>query len=389
MRSISILSILLFACGDDDGMALDAGRVDGGGGGNDGGQDAGRDGAVPLDDAGEPDSAIADAGPMLCDPPGVVMPGECVAEATDYRPGQTDMWEACISDDGQYNRIDASISTIARIEAFEEIAGLLFDATADPSTADFTMARMAYQREEGLESRVVRRFDPHFTVPAGTDCTMPATAAMFPDYCVGPAILAPLILEALNGGIAGTDARNNAARVEAGLLWFLYASTAKESLTCTTAIRDCDSAYAYYAGGSEARCAAGLSRYVNEVDPYAHDRAWDGLLAVRCWRDLDSEAMATDTALRDRARDQYDRAVLFGVAQIVKDRLTRAMTATGAEQEYHWTFAGVLGRALDREMTEVSATDAATLRDELDNEDAGDADIAAAIGAIDAVFDCP
>jgi hypothetical protein len=326
---------------------------------------------------------------MLCDPPGDVDPGACTAEATDYRPGQADAWDACITDDGQYHRIDASISTIARIEAFEAIAALLFDPAADASPADFTMARMQYQLEEGLESRVVRRYDPHFTVPAGTDCTMPAVAAMYPDYCVGPARLQALILDALNGGIMGMDARNNAARVEAGLLWFLYASQYKESLTCTTAIRDCDSSYAYYAGGSEARCAAGLSRYVNEVSPYAHDRAWDGLLAVRCWRDLDPEAMATDLALRDRAREQYDRAVLYGVAQIVKDRLTRAMTATGAEQAYYWTFVGVLGQALDREMTEESATDAMTLRTQIARPTAAAADIPAAIAAIDAVFDCP
>lgn len=388
MRAI-LISVLCAACGDDSSMT-DAGRPNDAGGG----MDAGRDAAMPLPDSGGVDAdmmdgAVGDAGPMLCDPPGDVDPGTCTADPTDYRPGQVDMWDECISDDGQYNRIDPSISTIARVEAFESIATLLFDATSDASPADFTMARMQYQLDEGLESRVVRRYDPHFMVPAGTDCTMPAVAAMYPDYCVGPAQLQGLILDALNEGIMGTDARNNAARVEAGLLWFLYASTYKESLTCTTAIRDCDSSYAYYAGGSEARCAAGLGRYVNEVSPYAHDRAWDGLLAVRCWRDLDSEAMATDTALRDRARTQYDRAVLFGVAQIVKDRLGRAMTATGAEQAYYWTFVGVLGRALDREMTEESAADATTLRTELESATAGEADIPAAIAAIDNVFDCP
>ena len=101
---------------------------------------------------------------------------------------------------------------------------------------------------------------------------------MFPDYCVGPARIQPVILGALQQGAMGVgDPLVNAARVEAGLLWFFYVSQYKESYTCTTKAKDCDSAYAYYTGGEPARGGIGLAGRVAEADPAAHDRAWDGL----------------------------------------------------------------------------------------------------------------
>ena len=63
------------------------------------------------------------------DPPVVA----CTPLPTDYSPGAIDMWPACISDDDMYHPIGASISTIARVMAHEEIAVLLFDPTSDPS----------------------------------------------------------------------------------------------------------------------------------------------------------------------------------------------------------------------------------------------------------------
>src|SRR5690606_38068524 len=105
--------------------------------------------------------------------------------------------------------------------------------------------------------------------------------------------------------------------------------------------KDCDSAYAYYTGGEPAlggmgRGGIGLAGLVAEVDPYAHDRIWDGILALRCWRDLDPAETATDTALRDRARDQVVRALTDGAAAIVAARLRIVATREGDEQAYHW-----------------------------------------------------
>jgi hypothetical protein len=181
----------------------------------------------------------------------------------------------------------------------------------------------------------------------------------------------------------------HAARIEAALLWFLYVSTYKESLTCTTAARDCDSSYAYYTGGEPASGGMGLAREVQAVDPAAHERAWDGLLAVRCWRDLDPGAEATDLALRDRARTQYDHAVLDGVAALLRARLVRACDSEGAELLYHWAFARVVGGFLDRAARERDVGVATALAAELAHERPGPADVTRAVAMFDAVFDCP
>ena len=68
--------------------------------------------------------------------------------------------------------IQPDISTIARVGAYEELQALLFDPTTDPSADDFLDGRLLYQEAEGLDSRLVRRYDPHFAVPDGTDCTI-------------------------------------------------------------------------------------------------------------------------------------------------------------------------------------------------------------------------
>lgn len=358
------LSVLLLcsasACGDDDAMPTDA---------------------AAGDDAGPEELCVPDSFPPD--------PGSCAPGADDYVPGADDSWAPCVSDDGRYHRVQPTISSAARVRAFEEIAELLSTPDADPSTDAFLQARMIYQEDEGLDSRVVRRYDPHFEVPEGTDCTADGVPAMFPDYCVGPAQIQPLILDALNGGIAGNDPRVNAARVEAGLLWFLYVSTYKESLTCTNKAKDCDSAYAYYTGGEPARCGIGLARYLAELDPHAHDRAWDGALAVRCWRDLDDGDVATMLELRDRAREQYDQALIDGVAAVLRDRLEQIGATTGDAQAHHWAFAQVLANPVLREMGERSPGDAATLRSEMERDDPAAADLDGAVAAIEATFDCP
>lgn len=348
-------------------------------------------------DGGLPDGAAAlDAGPiapascegLAVDPPSPT----CEPLPSDYAPGADDEWPACVSDDGEYHRVLEDISTIARIGAFEELEALLFDPSADPSPDEFLEGRLIYQREQGLDSRVVRRYDPHFEVPDDTDCTVEGAPEAFPDYCVGPARLQPMILDAFEAGIRGGGAlppRVHAARLEAALLWFLYVSTYKESLTCTRTAKDCDSAYAYYTGGEPARGGLGLAEAVEAVDPLAHDRAWDGLLAVRCWRDLDPADVATDLETRDRARAQYDRAVLDGVAAIVRARLVRACETEDAELWYHWTVARTLGQALLREADARDPAAAATLEDALAPERPDGADVTGAVSAIDAIFECP
>lgn len=351
----------------------------------------------PPTDGGLRDAAVGvDAGPieapacegLAVDPPAV----SCDALPTDYSPGADDMWPPCISDDGTYHRILPDISTIERVMAYDEMRALLFDPARDPTPDDFLEARLVYQRDEGLDSRVVRRYDPHYTVPDGTDCTLPGAPDMYPDYCVGPAQLLPLALDNLNAGIEGVGPeipRVRAARVEAALDWFLAVSTYKESLTCTRTAKDCDSSYAYYTGGETARGGIGLAARVMSVDPLAHDRAWDGLLGVRCWRDLDPDEVATDVGTRDRARAQYDRAVLDGVAAMLRSRLVRSCGSQGRELLAHWEYARVLGGFLDREARARDPMQADILAGELAHPQPGDADVTRIVNAIDALFVCP
>lgn len=356
----AVVAVFAAGCqaGADDGSAMAGGDGDGDG-----------DACMPRDADGIPDG------------------GECVVADGDFAPCTDDGWDACISDDGAYHRIEPTISSIARVAAFEEIAQMLFDPTSDADGDAFLAARLMYQEDEGLDSRVVRRYDPHFDVPADTDCSANGVPDSYPDYCVGPALLSPALLDALNDGIQGTDPRQNAARVEAGLLWFLYVSTYKESLTCTDTAKDCDSAYAYYTGGESARGGVGLSRYVREVDPYAHDRVWDGLLALRCWRDLDDGETAQNTAQRDQAREQVDRAELAGLASIFRSRLDLLAAATVVdEQAYHDAFLRALAPVFDRALRAVSPDEADAFAAAVE---AADIDTATAADALSSAIDCP
>lgn len=327
----------------------------------DAGLEAGPPDAGASDDAMAPDAMSPDAGPRVCEP----LP-------TDYTPriasSSSDTWPACISDDGVYHVIDpAGLSTPARVAAYESMfaeGGTLDYVGRAPSSGDFTMARTAYAQPNGLGSRVNRRTDEHYPPVMGT-CTMgttmlsgcqcPDVAAANPEYCVGPGTLLPIIQGSFRDGQLGRGDPPQvlAARIDAALQWFLYVSVYKESLTCSAGAtaKDCDSAWAYYTGldatgASDRAGGIGLARLVRQLEVETHERVWDGLLAVRCWRDLDrgtpvGGAMfgdATMPELRDRARAQTDRALLRGMAAIAIDRLRAFERASGTERAAHLAF---------------------------------------------------
>jgi hypothetical protein len=330
-------------------------------------------------DAG-PDAVPVDANPA-CQP----LPG-------DYTGAADDAWPACISDDGLYHPFDHSITTVARVAAFESIATILFTGAA-PSRDDFLDARALYLQDQGLESRVVRREDEHYP-PAPGACSDPEVAAAHPDRCVGAARLHPLIHRAFEAGqdpAASDRARRvAAAEIEAGLLWFLTVSVYKEVITCTTTPRDCDSGWAYYTGGEPRAGGHGLARYVRARDGATHDRAWDGLLAIRCWRDLDNPTgVATDLATRDRAAAQLDRAVLRGVALIVRGWTIALAAATGDAAAARWAQLRVLWASLDRDATLRDPADAAALRAELARADPAAVDTGVIVDALDRLYPCP
>jgi hypothetical protein len=315
----------------------------------------------------------------------------CDPEPTDYLPRENgsadDAWDACISDDNAYHQLEDSVSSIARVEAYEAIGDLLWQA-GDPTSADFLDARVIYEQDEGLGSRVARRYDPHFAPPPAGGCEDEGVPAQFPDYCVGPAVLQPLIVDAFAAGIEGEDLAVNAGRIEAALQWFLYVSVIKEATTCADVAKDCDSAWAYYTGGAPRETPAGLARDVDALAPATHDRAFDGVLAVRCWRDLDPGEIAADLPLRDLAIGQLDNALLRGVAILVRQRFLELGCSSGDYREAALEELRVLVPLLDRETRERDGTVADLLAATV-LEAADGIDVEAAVMAIDEVYPCP
>jgi hypothetical protein len=342
---------------------------------------------APLPEAGEDVDA---AQPVVCNDTDITTQDNatCTALGTDYTPAASanDTWAACISDDNTYHPFDVNISSIARVGAFVSISTLLsFGTETAPTVQSFTDARLAYQTDQGLESRVSRREDEHYAAAFLACNTMtPTELAQYPDRCVGPVKIQPILNAAFAEGMTGTSPALNAARIEAALLWFLYVSVYKECTTCTKTVADCDSGYAYYTGGEPRSGGLGLSNYVKVRSPQAHDRIWDGLLAIRCWRDLDNPTgTATDLTLRDRARAELDTALLRGVALIVRQRAQKATCPA------MWEFVRILGPVLNREAAVRDATKAQVLATEFAKANGADVDIPALTTALDAVFPCP
>jgi hypothetical protein len=315
---------------------------------------------------------------------------QCATLADDYTPRENgsadDTWPQCISDDNLYHPFDPSVGTNARIGAFEEIGMLLgFGGSVTPTAQDFIDARVLYTVDEGLESRVSRREDEHYP-PAPMACRdlTPDEQMQYADRCVGPAQIQPILNAAFQEGAEGKDPVTNAARIEAALLWFLFVSPYKEARTCTEVQKDCDSATGYYAGGQERDDAAGFARYVKARSVQAHERIWDGLLAVRCWRDLDNpEGIATDLAMRDRAVAQLDRGMHRGLALIVRQRAQRLACGPA------WETVRILGNVLVREAMVRDPAQGAVLRDEVMKTDPATVDAALVVSAIDSLFPCP
>lgn len=319
-------------------------------------------------------------------------PVVCEASPGDYQPrvngSADDTWPACISDNNVYTPVEPSISTLARIEAFEKIATLLgFGTEKVPTAVEFVDALSAYTTPEGLESRVARREDDHYP-PASKKCQdMTAEElAQNPDRCVGPAQMAPLLKAAFEGGAKGENPRVNAARAEAGLLWFLFASVYKEAFTCSAAPKDCDSSVAYYTGSIVRDDAKGLARYVKGLEQETHDRVFDGNLAIRCWRDIDKSTDGKDLEpeLHARALAQVDKALHRGVAAVVRAQLGKLSSPTADAAREH---VAILGRSLLREAKVRDAAAAATLEAEINKLPTPD--VAAATGALDTLFPCP
>ncbi|MBM4291192.1 MAG: hypothetical protein FJ138_06875 [Deltaproteobacteria bacterium] len=365
--ALAASALTLAACEDDDPKTTPpaAGTAAGADAGTAAGTDAGT-------------TAGADAG---AEPPPV-----CEPAPTDY-PGAT--WGACVSDGGRYELAGASTpSSAARTAAFERIADLLWRNPA-LTAESFVQAELIYAEPEGLQSRVARRYDSHVAAPDGANCTLPEAPARWPEYCVGPAAIDPLLGAAFAAGNQGQDLAANAERVRAGLLWFLYVSVYKEANTCATKAADCDSSWAYdNAGKQRDEAPLALGAWVQAASPEAYDALFTAHLAVRCWRDLDSAETATNMELMGNAVAQLDRALDGGYARGLRAELSALAGLTGAEAAARRAGLKVLGLAFTRaQVAAAPSTDAAAWAAAW--EGLGAAEGAALSAQLEAAFPCP
>lgn len=323
----------------------------------------------------------------------------CKCSPDDYAPrfdaSVHDSWPACtLSDKNSFKLIGMSApASAARSVAFETMATRLWKNANAPMAADFTAARDAYSVAEGLASRVQRRQDVAYPEIPGDNklaCSDANIAAMYPDRCAGPGRLLPIINDAFQKGTAGTMPRVQAARIEAALLWFMKISITSEQWTCSfDDIEDCDAQWGYYNGAKERGESIGLGAYVAALHPETHNRIYDGLLAARCWRELDQDMPAKRMDLYQRATAQTDKALLRGVGLILRDRLGKLKAASGDVQDAHLAFINVLGERLDYQARNINAQQADALKAEVSKTTAASVDVTRAQAAIDALFPCP
>jgi hypothetical protein len=333
----------------------------------------------------------------------------CGPLGSDYVGDDSDQFPACISDGGTYELIADPPGSIGRVGAFEQIADILW-RDGRPSSEDFIDARTIYEEDQGLGSRVSRREDLHYPpippedpdwdpgVEDSKQCTVSALVDKYPDRCAGPAKIEPIINQAFIDGANGDgDANAHAARIEAAGMWFLYLSVYKEANTCFTgAAKDCDSSWAYYTGGHQVDGdVIGLAGFLSEHAPYTHQRVFDGILGVRCVRDLypeddyptwdDLPAAAQD--LFNDAWEQIDEALHRGLAVVLRQHLLAQNSCEAANA--NWGFLQIAGPVLDREAADRGAAGAAELAAIWELAEPAPEDIDRAVELLDEIFDCP
>jgi hypothetical protein len=314
--------------------------------------------------------------------------GNVCPDNPDAYPG--DAWDACVSDGGSWVLAgEEPPGSIARVAAFEQIGDLLWNAEGQPGPEDFIDAQIIFVDDEGIGSRVARRYDSHVPAPEGANCREAETADPYPEYCVGPTQMIPIINDAFDAGAAGEgNPFVHIGRLEGAMLWFLYVSTYKEANSCVGKAKDCDSAWAYFGAGDTAadNALGGFGLYVQELDQNAYEAVFDGLLAVRCWRDLDDAETAENDALHQQALAQLDPALDYAYSLIIIDRLNGYIGAgTDIEREARWANIELLGRSLDRA---ARAKDAGAADRLMAIWDSDDPDAEAAVSELEILFPC-
>ena len=278
----------------------------------------------------------------------------CGAADVDY-PGDT--WDACISDDGPYVLAGESTpSSAARVAAFEDIAALLWRSQT-VTLENLVDAELIYGEDGGVGSRVTRRYDSHISKPEGADCKADNAGTQWPEYCVGPAQIEPLILNAFADAIAGNDLDLNMAKIRAGLLWFYYVSAYKEAYTCAGKAADCDSHWAYTNGAKQRdEDPLGLGALILQQSAEAYDALFDAHLGIRCWRDLDAAEVADNDMLHQKALAQLDRALDYGYSLVLIAELQRWTAGGNRVKAFAQQTVEILGPPMARAANDRQAT---------------------------------
>lgn len=322
----------------------------------------------------------------------------CMPAATDYQPrvnmSKNDSWAACITDDNMIHFIDGQPpASAARAAAFDGIALKLWKNANPITPQDFLDARNAYSIDNGLGSRVARRQDVHYPEIAGASkllCSDPVVAQMYPTRCYGPAFLKPIIDDAFVQGIGSNAPRVQAARLEAALLWFFYLSELSEIWTSSfDDITDTDATLGYFNGAQPRAMPAGLGKYIQSLGQETYDRGFDATLATRCWHDLDKGLPTANATLYNQALAQNDKALLRGLALILRDRFGQLGCSTGVQQQANLEFVKLMGGFMDRAVRAMDATKADALKAQYNAASAAQVDVAKSQQLLDSLFPCP
>lgn len=347
-------------------------------------------------------------GEVVCTPTDMEAPAldlsGCMADANDYQPtvndSADDMWPTCANDGGGYTPFEQPGSA-ARTDAWEMIRSIFAGGTAPE---DFTAAREQYSLDEGIESRVLRREDVHYPnideadqdpmVDFDKQCSIESNVEKYADRCAGPSKIAPIINEAFAAGQAGEgDPAIHVARIDAAIAWFMYLSVIKEAtFSCPPSGYggDCDAAWGYYNGANDRTNPTGYGADVLALSSQTNERIFDGLSAMRCWRDTYPPDMDADTTdpFYGYGRDQLDRANNQGAAVILRDRLVQQL-ACGDDATANWEWIKVYGRGLEKPAQDIDPANASKLMDLLGTDAPTPEQILDGISALDALFPCP
>lgn len=321
----------------------------------------------------------------------------CKCSSDDYAPryngSKNDTWPTCVSDGNAFVLFGTSTpGASARTVAFVSMGTKLWKHPAVPSAQEMTAARDEYAVANGIGSRVARRQDIHYPEVPGTNkfaCNDLTIAAQNPDRCAGPAKLKAIIDDAFAKGIAGTKPQVQSARIEAALLWFFYLSSLSEVWTSSfDNAADVDSAWAYLSGTERSK-PIGLGQYFQQLDQETYDRAFDAVLAARCWRDLDKTLPSGCNLFYQRAASQVDKAFTRGMALILRDRIGKLPTLSGEPQEAALSFVNIIGLLLDRAARAVDPAKADQLKTSTQAATVSGVNVGQAQSLIDGLFGCP